>query len=99
MKLLRDYEKMLSEEISKRIKKEDVVLIFRGQSDKSWELRSSAERRLLKSSNHLSLSAYLEKDLLVPAKNEGHGKDINDLELFGCVATQWSSNLFNRFHY
>ena len=61
------------------------VLIFRGQSDENSTLDSSADRRLEKEAQPLSLIEYLTKVLIEPARSEGYAhqqnKALNDLEL------------------
>ena len=61
------------------------VLIFRGQSDENSTLDSSADRRLTKEAQPLSLIEYLTKILIEPAKSEGYAhrenRELNDLEL------------------
>ena len=70
----------------------DPLLIFRGQSDASWELNSSAERRIKNSGEKLGMIEYLTKHLIEPARNEGYGNQqnryLNDLELLAALQHQ-----------
>ena len=83
MDWLIEYQRRLAEQVEPWGKQ--AVLIFRGQSDESWKLDSSADRRLEKEAQPLSLIEYLTKVLIEPAKSEGYAhqqnKELNDLEL------------------
>ncbi len=83
MDLLTEYERRLAEQVEPWGKQ--AVLIFRGQSNKGWKFNSSADRRLGNESNSPSLSEYLTKLLIEPARSEGYAhqqnKKLNDLEL------------------
>ena len=83
MEWLIEYQRRLAEQVEPWGKQ--AVLIFRGQSDESWKLDSSADRRLEKEARPLSLIEYLTKVLIEPARSEGYAhqqnKELNDLEL------------------
>ena len=83
MDLLTEYQERLSAQVAPWGRA--AVLIFRGQRDGSWKLNSSADRRLEKESNPLSLIDYLTRVLIEPARSEGyshqHNRELNDLEL------------------
>ena len=71
---------------------DDPVLIFRGQSDESWGLKSSAKRRLESQDNPVSMIDYLDEHLIKPAQTEGYGhregKSMNSLELLAALQHQ-----------
>ena len=83
MDLLIEYQRRLAEQVEPWGKQ--AVLIFRGQSDENSTLASSADRRLTKEAQPLSLIEYLTKVLIEPARSEGYAhqqnKKLNDLEL------------------
>ena len=83
MKLLLEYQQTLAEQVEPWGKQ--AVLIFRGQSDENSTLDSSADRRLTREAQPLSLIEYLTKVLIEPARSEGYAhqqnKELNDLEL------------------
>ena len=88
MKLLIRYESEMEKAVRERFGETPTSLVFRGQSDESWLLDSSAERRLKKSGrefNTKELLTYLREELIDPAKREGYdlqnGKELSDLEL------------------
>ena len=83
MDWLIEYQRRLAEQVEPWGKQ--AVLIFRGQSDENSTLDSSADRRLTKEAQPLSLIEYLTKVLIEPARSEGYAhqqnKELNDLEL------------------
>ena len=83
MNLLIKYQQKLAEQVEPW--GNQAVLIFRGQSDKSWKLDSGADRRLEKETQPPSLIEYLHKVLIEPARSEGYAhrenRNLNDLEL------------------
>lgn len=83
MNLLNKYQQTLAEQVEPW--GNQAVLIFRGQSDKSWKLDSGADRRLEKETQPPSLTEYLNKVLIEPARSEGYAhqenRNLNDLEL------------------
>ena len=90
MKKLTSYEEKLAEAVSDW--GEDTVLIFRGQANRRWPLNSSADRRLQEQDTAPSLSEYLTKSLIEPARLEGYAhrqdKELNDLELLAALQHQ-----------
>ena len=88
MSTLTRYELEMEKAAQKHFGNSSTTLVFRGQSNESWLLDSSAERRLKKSHREFNtdeLLTYLRKDLIDPAKKEGYGhqngKKLSDLEL------------------
>ena len=88
MSTLTHYELEMEKSAQKHFGNSLTTLVFRGQSDESWLLDSSAERRLKKSHREFNTDAlltYLREDLIDPAKKEGYGhqngKELSDLEL------------------
>ena len=88
MELLSRYESEMEEAVRQCFGENPTSLVFRGQSDESWLLDSSAERRLINSGrkfNAKELLSYLREELIDPAKREDYdrknGKELSDLEL------------------
>ena len=87
IKTLTKYEKRIAEEAEEW--DEGSLLIFRGQSNEAWGLKSAAHRRIennekrrLENTAHrqtkktgrpIDMITYLTEKLIVPARNEGYG--------------------------